>query len=318
MKTSRRDFLAQAALAPVSLSALLENRTTISPADSPGAYSINIFSKNLHWLDYQSMAKTVKSMGYDGIDLTVRPEGHVIPERVQTDLPKAVEIIRSQGLQVYMITTAITKVSDPFAETIIKTAGALKIPFYRLGWIPYDDKIGISDDLMRIKRQLSELALLNKKNGIEGHYQNHSGTNFGAPVWDLGTALNEINSKFVGSQYDILHAVVEGTNAWPLGLRLISPHVRTMDIKDFQWVQRDGKWHEQTVPLGQGLIDCPAYFAKLKDYQVRGPFSMHFEYALGGAENGARTLTVDKDQVIDAMTRDLATFKQMIATSGLK
>ena len=51
-----------------------------------------MFSKTLHWIsDYQILANTVAEMGFDGIDLTVRPEGHVLPEKVILDLPKAVQ-----------------------------------------------------------------------------------------------------------------------------------------------------------------------------------------------------------------------------------
>ena len=44
--------------------------------------------------DYNEMSKVVAEMGFDGVDLTVRPQGHVLPERVEADLPKAVEAIR--------------------------------------------------------------------------------------------------------------------------------------------------------------------------------------------------------------------------------
>ena len=53
---------------------------------SDGKMKICIFSKQLQWMNYQEMASSVAGMGYDGIDLTVRKEGHVLPERVAEDL----------------------------------------------------------------------------------------------------------------------------------------------------------------------------------------------------------------------------------------
>ena len=50
-----------------------------------------VFSKHLQFLDYEEVGKTAKNMGFDGIDLTVRPRGHVLPERVEDDLPRAVQ-----------------------------------------------------------------------------------------------------------------------------------------------------------------------------------------------------------------------------------
>src|SRR5882762_10410622 len=195
MNTSRRDFIAKTALATTGISAALnslanaDHRNATSESarmtEAPGAFTINIFSKHLHWLDYSAMASAVAGMGFEGIDLTVRPEGHVLPERVSEDLPKAVEIIRKAGLNVYMITTAIASADDPFAESILKTASSLGIAYYRTGWISYDDKMSMVDNLKRIQNQLMQLTALNKKHAIRGQYQNHSGANFGSSIWDL-------------------------------------------------------------------------------------------------------------------------------------
>jgi len=328
MNTSRRDFIAKTALATTGISAALnslanaDHRNATSESarmtEAPGAFTINIFSKNLHWLDYSAMASAVAGMGFEGIDLTVRPDGHVLPERVSEDLPKAVEIIRKAGLNVYMITTSISSADDPFAESILKTAGSLGIAYYRTGWIPYDEKRSMVDNLKTIQSRLTQLAALNKKYAIRGQYQNHSGANFGAPLWDLWTVLKEIDSPWMGSQYDILHATVEGANSWPLGLNLLKSYIGTIDIKDFYWTKKEGKWHSETTPLGQGMVDLKKYFNLLKEYTIRGPVSIHYEYPLGGAENGAKVLTIKKEEVLAAMKRDLVTVKQLLSEVGLK
>ena len=159
MKTSRRNFIAKSILATAGVSASLKSLGTnndqaassSSPNKGPGVFSINIFSKNLHWLNYADMASVVAEMGFDGIDLTVRPEGHVLPERVGEDLPKAVEAIKKAGLNVFMITTGITDAESPFAESILQTAGSLGVSCYRMGWISYDEKISMADNLKNIQ-----------------------------------------------------------------------------------------------------------------------------------------------------------------------
>ena len=44
-------------------------------------------------------------MGFNGVDLTVRPNGHVIPESVRDDLPRAIADIKKGGSYCTMITT---------------------------------------------------------------------------------------------------------------------------------------------------------------------------------------------------------------------
>jgi L-ribulose-5-phosphate 3-epimerase len=326
MKTSRRNFIAKSILATAGVSASLHSiagdkypvSTNSSPIKNLGTFSINIFSKNLHWLSYSEMASVTAEMGFDGIDLTVRPEGHVVPERVTEDLPKAVEAIQKAGLNVYMITTAITDVESPYAEAILKTAGSLGVAYYRMGWISYDLKISMEDNLKSIQKRLILLAELNKKYTIQGHYQNHSGTSFGSSVWDLWMALKELDSPWIRSQYDVLHAMVEGANSWTLGLNLLKPYIGTLDIKDYQWAKKDGKSISEVVPLGQGTIDYKKYLQLIKVYNIETPFSMHYEYPLGGAENGAKVITLKREEVLSAMKRDIDLFKKLLVESGLR
>ena len=101
-------------------------------------FSISIFSKHLQWLGYDEMAKVARDMGFEGIDLTVRPEGHVLPENVEKDLPKAMEAVTKAGLKVITITTAVYDAEDPLSEKVLKTASALGIRHYRMGYGYYD------------------------------------------------------------------------------------------------------------------------------------------------------------------------------------
>jgi L-ribulose-5-phosphate 3-epimerase UlaE len=98
---------------------------------------------------------------------------------------------------------------------------------------------------------------------------------------------------------------------------LLKPFIRSIDIKDFQWSRSEGKWAAEVVPLGEGMVDFKNYFAQLKQQQIRVPISMHYEYSLGGAEHGHRELTIDGEQVIDSMKRDLNVLRGMLITAGI-
>jgi sugar phosphate isomerase/epimerase len=321
----RREFLTRSILASAGISTVsnslagIELTGEINPPKQTvtKTYPVNIFSKNLQWLDYISMASAAAEMGFDGIDLTVRPDGHVLPERVAEDLPKAVEAIRKAGLNVVMITTAINNADDPLSESILKAASVLGIQYYRMGWMSYDNKIPMEGNLRIFRERMTKLAALNKKYNIHGDYQNHSGTSFGSPVWDLWMILKDLDPEWIGSQYDIYHAMVEANNSWPLGLKLLKSHIRTMDIKDFAWAKKENRWTPVTVPLGEGAVDFKKYLSLIKEYNIRGPFSMHYEYPIGGAEHGARTITMKMEEVLDAMKRDLVTFRKFLSEAEI-
>ena len=271
---SRREFLEIATAGAAAAAAV----SRAVPGEAAGPPAIAVFSKHLQHLDYRTLAGTIAEAGYDGIDLTVREGGHVLPERVKDDLPKAVEAARAAGLTVPMITTTIVSVKDPHAEAVLETAGRLGVKDYRLGWVPYDRARGITGTLDALRPQLRDLAALNERCGIRGQYQNHAGDRVGCAVWDLWMLITRVDSPWFGCQYDIRHAVIEGGSSWPNGLRAIAPFIQTVDVKDGHWSKTPKGWQPVTVPLGEGAVNLASFFSLLGSLKVAKPISANFEY----------------------------------------
>jgi sugar phosphate isomerase/epimerase len=242
----------------------------------------------------------------------------VLPERVEEDLPRAVEAIKKAGLTFAMMVTRITDPRDRCTEPILRTASRLGCRYYRTGSVKYDGEKGIPEQIAALKPVFRDLAALNKQYGLHGAYQNHAGSrNVGAPVWDIWQVIKDLDPRWMGCQFDIRHATVEGGMAWPINFRLIAPHVTTIIAKDFSWVKRDAGWKTENCPLGQGMVDFPKYYRMVKKAGITGPMSLHLEYPLGGANHGARKITIPKEQVLGAMRRDLAVLKQWLREAGL-
>jgi sugar phosphate isomerase/epimerase len=272
---SRREFLESAT---AGAAALVAGSASLAAAAPAASISVSVFSKHLQYLDYRALAGTAAEAGFDGIDLTVREGGHVLPERVRDDLPRAVEAARAAGISVPMITTTIVSARDPHAAAVLETAGRLGVRDYRLGWVPYDQARGIAGTFGALRQQFGDLAALNGKSGIRGAYQNHAGDRFGCAVWDLWSVLREIDSPWLGCQYDIRHAVIEGMSSWPNALRAIAPFIHTVDVKDGHWDRTAKGWQPVTVPLGEGAVNLVMFLRLLKTLGVSKPVSMHFEY----------------------------------------
>src|ERR1700730_7627933 len=74
---------------------------------APDKMILCAFSKHFQWTDVKECAELCAGWGYEGIDLTLRPGGHVLPERVEEDLPKAYEAVKRAGLTMPMVTSHI-------------------------------------------------------------------------------------------------------------------------------------------------------------------------------------------------------------------
>jgi sugar phosphate isomerase/epimerase len=318
LNRTRRDFIRKSMLAGAFMPLVnLQGRAVAQVSSKPAQpLKVHVFSKHLQFLDYKDMANIAADIGFDGVDLAVRPKGHVLPERVETDLPNAVEAIRKAGLEHTMMTTAVENAANGTDKKLLETAAKLGVKFYRMNWLSYPENKTIPEAIEQFQQTIKDLGLLNKKLGITGAYQNHSGLRAGASIWELWDMVQKADKQHMGVQYDIRHAVVEGGLSWKNGLRLIHPHIKILAIKDFVWSKKNGAYVVENVPLGEGMVDFKSYFALLREYNISVPVSLHFEYPLGGAEHGRSEITVDKQAVFEAMRRDLRWLREMWNSNG--
>lgn len=310
---SRRNFIKSSVIAGTLLpfmsnglyADILKSKKVVGPLN------VSVFTKHLQFLNYKDMADAAAEIGFNGVDLTVRPKGHVLPERVEMDLPKAMEAIQKAGLATTMITTAVQDANDATDKRLLETASGLGVKYYRMNWLKYPEGKSIPEAMMQFKKTLTEISHLNRKLNITGCYQNHSGNLAGASIWELWEILKNSDQRNMGVQYDIRHAVVEGGMSWKNGLNLIHPNIKILAIKDCVWTKKNGNWIVENVPLGEGMVDFKAYFKMLKEFNIQVPVSLHYEYPMGGAEHGASSISTDKQIVFAHMKRDLNKLQQL-------
>ncbi|MBK7134416.1 MAG: sugar phosphate isomerase/epimerase [Bacteroidales bacterium] len=301
---NRRQFISTVAAAGAAIP-FVSGMESIIPSPAESKYPVRLFSKPLDTYDFAFMCECIVKSGIGGIDLVVRPGGRVEPAVVEKELPERIAEAKKFNLVTDMMVSGITTASDPFTERVLKTASAAGIKYYRLGWFDYDQTANIWDSLQKSRIVIKEIAELNKKYKIHGGYQNHAGPRVGGPVWDLHELLKDIPAEYLGSQYDVRHAMVEGANTWILGMKLIAPHIRTLAIKDFTWKTVNGKAQAVTVPMGEGMINWDTFFKTVKELNITGPLTLHIEYPLLEAGEDKLPLTQQQEIIVRKIKKDM-------------
>jgi L-ribulose-5-phosphate 3-epimerase len=281
-KVSRREFL-QASAAGAMLSSIAHPLATPNPARKAFRGTLCLFSKPVPQLNWRELAQNAKRAGFDGIDLTVRPEGHVLPERVATDLPKAVETIRKEGLEVPMITTALLSADDPTAGPIISTAGKLSIPFLKPGYYRYK-LVNVLREVDEAGRQLRGLVELAKDHGMQVGYHNHPHY-IGEAIWDMARVIEPLDPQWCGFYFDLCQATMEGgVSGWRIATNLVLPRLKMVAAKDFVWKQTGAhQWRAETCPMGKGMSNWKEFFKLVAQSDFHGPVSLQQEFAIPGA-----------------------------------
>lgn len=315
--------LSRRALLAAGSALLVDPLPSAADQQRAGKLKVSIFSKHLQFLEGEELAKRVAEIGFDGVDLTVRKSGHVEPERVKQDLPPLVALLHRHGLETPMVTTDIVDADTPFAEDILRTIASIGIHRYR--WMPsggfkYTAAEPYPAQLDRFKTRVAGLDELNRRCGVGGMYHTHSGLNLvGSSIWDLYILFKDFDPQSIGVNYDVGHATVEGGfGGWINSFRVTGPHLRGIAVKDFLWAKNaKGEWAPEWLPLGEGMVRFPQFFAMVKQANFDGPVQLHFEYPLGGANDGKRTITVPRAEVFAAMKRDLTRVRGYMSGAGL-
>jgi len=296
---NRRDFVKQTALAALATAAWPGMASFAASAEGKKLpWKFCAFEKPLLFLNYDDTADVFAELGFDGIEAAVRPGGHVVPERVEEDLPKFAEALKKRGLEITVLTSNIGRADQPHAEQTLRTAAKLGIKRYRMDWWRYDLKQAIPAQLESLRPRLKELAALNRSLGVTGLYQNHAGANMvGAPLWDIYSLIREQDPKDVAVAFDIRHATVEGGLSWEIQFHLVKSHLGVAYFKDYVWDGRKVK----NVPLGNGLVD-PKFGGVLRNSGFAGPISLHVEYGSG----------TDKQVFVDAFRKDFKTLREWL------
>ncbi len=305
---SRRGFIQTAAGAiALGLGSSFDSLALAQGKSEKFRGTLCFFSKHLPRMNGQELGRSLKPLGFEGVDLTVRPGGHVDPKQVTSELPVFADAIRHEGLSVPMITTELLSDADPAAQPTLETAARLKIPFFKPGYYHYKFA-DVRKELDAAGKQLKSLADLSARHGMRLGYHNHAGY-IGGPVWDFAPYIEPLDPATVGYYFDVRHATVEGGDGgWRSAFNMAAPRLSMIALKDFFWEKTGGSWRQHDCPIGEGMVNWKQFFAMLAKTGFHGPVSLHLEYEIAGATPAAQ-----QENTLAAAARDLAFVKARLA-----
>ena len=271
---SRRDFLTRSALAAAGTLACAQS-APLALAQQKDPLPIVVFSKVYQTLNlsYEDAAAITAEAGLDGVDVPLRPKGEVEPERVKEDLPRYIEALKKRNLSMPLIATAITGISSPHAEAVLRMARRSGTRYYRVGFV--DREADVTRQIREIKAAFKELAALNKQVGITALVQNHSPSSgrqyLGGDMTELRKLVEDFDPKEIAIAFDIGHALIVHKDGWREHFAPLKSHLRIAYLKD---ASKSGRW----VPFGQGDAANSGYFKLLREMHYQAPVSLHLEY----------------------------------------
>ena len=248
-----------------------------------------VFSKHLQEYSIERALQAAKEIGLNGLDLTVRPGGHIEPENVEAELPQAVAAARDMGLDIPMITTSITRSDSPGAKAIFTTAAKLGIQQLKLGYWPYEEFGSFRDAIGKARSDIATVEQLARKHNVCACLHVHSGRMVTSSPPVVARLIRAFDPEAVGCYPDPAHMMAEGAiDGWRQGLELLLYRARMIGVKEFktELVFEDGRPRNKTsvVPLEEGPVDWKLVFEYMNELGFDGVVSLHSEYDLPAAQ----------------------------------
>jgi L-ribulose-5-phosphate 3-epimerase len=320
---------------------VFEGVLTPSPtAVAGGKPLLTLYSISLQWADYDEAAETAAMAGWPAIGWTVRNGGHVTPENVVRDLPKAVAAAKKAGLQTPIIITPVRDAETPFAEAYLDTMSKLGLRYYQappLGQYDYSKDLQPQLDIWKSK--IENLAKLNEKYGTTAVFHVEGGAgNIGGGAWDLWLLIRDFDTKHIGMDFDLGHATFKGGPGVWESIRFMHKNVLSIASKDIRWAKKtdtpqgprrsdpstDWPWTAEYVVPGEGMVPFKMAFEYMKAVNYGGSFLHYSEYFVNvpGKPQPVSLLRpmvptdVPKDVYIASVKRDYEFFTRLLKDVG--
>ena len=239
-------------------------------------------SKFFNLLSPPELGAKALALGYDGIDVCVRPGHPIHPDNVETALPDAVRIWGEMGL-VCPMATAPTEFTDPTAsgvESMYAGCAEAGVPRLKLGFWRFhdgDDYWGLVD---AARGGLAKFLKYGERYKVQTCYQVHSGQNLGSNCAGLMHLFKDFDPRLVGAYPDLGHMALDGED-YSMGLTMVRDYLSIVGIKDAVHAPQPGSeppFVPCFVPVGKGVVNWRRAFATLKELNFDGPLTVHTEY----------------------------------------
>jgi sugar phosphate isomerase/epimerase len=234
----------------------------------------SVFTKPWQKQPLTDVCALVHDMGFDAVELTVRPGYQVTPETMTKGLPEAVKIFADNGVR-------ITSLAVEPDERTIAAAAENNVRLLREN--ARSTKEGYLATEAKMQREYDALVPLLDKYKVTLGVQNHSGPFVANNASGLRALIGKYDPKHVGAVLDFGHCALQGENP-ENAVDIIWSRLVMVNFKNAIWratTPPDAeyqKWISNWVAGNKGLANWPLAMSILKKRGYKGVITLTAEY----------------------------------------
>lgn len=192
-----------------------------------------VFVKPWKAMTLPEVGKHVKQLGFDWIELPVRPGFACQPENIERDLPQVVKTLADLGVSILNVTVALP-LTD---ERLYAACAAAGIKMNRV--IFGRDGLGYWEAEAKARRQLDAALPLCERYNLQIGIQHHYGGSVPINSMGLYHLVKDYDPRYVGAIWDPAHNALMGEDP-ETGLEIVQSHLCMVNLKNAYWRRVSG------------------------------------------------------------------------------
>ncbi len=234
-----------------------------------------VFTKPWRTKRLPELAQFVRGLGFDGVELPVRPGFQVEPENVERDLPVAARIFADAGLKIW-------SVAGTADERTIVACGKAGIPLIRV-MVRIDTTKGYRRCVEEARSQYESVVGLLERYRVCIGVQNHEGPFVGSAL-GIMDVIGGFEPRHVCAVLDFAHCALAGEPP-DIALDIVSSHLGMVNLKNAVRRRLNGKpgeparWKVEWVSGREGYASWPLVGQLLRLRACVAPVCLTAEYS---------------------------------------
>ena len=234
----------------------------------------SVFTKAWREMEAAALGELVAGMGFDGIELPVRPGYQVEPENVGRDLLGFVRRLGEQGVTVH-------SVAGPADEATIVACAEAGVRIIRT--LVEVGEAGYTAAEQDARRRYDTLLPVLDEHGVTIGVQNHS-ARFVCNAMGLWRLLQGYEPRHVAAVWDPAHTALDGEEP-EMALEIVWPHLCMVNLKNAFWRRVNGpeaewvQWETYWTSGAEGLAPWPRVAKELLRRNYNGVLCLTAEYS---------------------------------------
>lgn len=219
------------------------------------------------------LGEHVAGLGFDAIELPVRPGYQVEPENVARGLPEAARILARSGVR-------IASVAGPTDEATVLACAEAGVPIIRT--MARVGPAGYLASVAALQAEYTALLPALERTGVVIGVQNHC-DRFVTNAVGLRDLLAPFEPRHVAAVWDAAHEALNGMDP-DMALEVVWPHLCMVNLKNAFWQRTTGPeaevatWRHYWTSGRQGLASWPRVIAELRRRGYSGTICLPAEY----------------------------------------